>query len=200
MAFNAQYQQTPAPLEGNLVKWDWFRTYDQPNGGQAGDQIIQSWDTAVKGGDQNDYSVCTTWLRRNNAYYLIDVFREKLNTPHLKKKIIELKQIHNADTILIEDTSSGSYLIPELETLGVYPIGIQPKGDKIMRFQAVTPKIEAGQVFLPKSAYWLDDFKAELLAFPQHSHDDQVDSMAQYLTWESEPKPFIGSIPISGLV
>jgi predicted phage terminase large subunit-like protein len=48
---------------------------------------------------------------------------------------------------------------------------------------AQSAKIEAGQVHLPKDAPWLDDFKSELLAFPKGHHDDQVDSVSQFLCW-----------------
>ena len=44
-------------------------------------------------------------------------------------------------------------------------------------------KIEAGQVFLPKDTPWLGDFLDELLAFPRGRHDDQVDSVSQFLNW-----------------
>ena len=49
--------------------------------------------------------------------------------------------------------------------------------------EAQTAKIEAGQVFLPKDAPWLGDFLDELLAFPNGRHDDQVDSVSQFLNW-----------------
>ncbi len=65
------------------------------------------------------------------------------------------------------------------------PIGIKPDGDKLVRMEAQTPKIEAGQVFLPKDAPWLGDFLDELLAFPKGRHDDQVDSVSQFLNWAS---------------
>ena len=43
--------------------------------------------------------------------------------------------------------------------------------------------IEAGKVFLPVSANWIDDFKAEMMAFPNGRFDDQVDSVSQFLGW-----------------
>ncbi len=46
--------------------------------------------------------------------------------------------------------------------------------------------IEAGQVHLPEEAPWLADFQAEVMAFPHGRHDDQVDSMAQFLNWIEE--------------
>ena len=48
---------------------------------------------------------------------------------------------------------------------------------------AESAKIEAGQVHLPRKAPWLDEFKKEFLAFPNGHHDDQVDSLSQFLNW-----------------
>jgi hypothetical protein len=44
-------------------------------------------------------------------------------------------------------------------------------------------KIEAGYVYLPKSATWLGEFLTELLSFPNGRHDNQVDSVSQSLCW-----------------
>jgi hypothetical protein len=49
-------------------------------------------------------------------------------------------------------------------------------------------RIEAGQVFLPEDAPWLEDFKAEVLAFPYGRFDDQVDSLSQFLSWAERRK------------
>jgi phage terminase large subunit-like protein len=48
---------------------------------------------------------------------------------------------------------------------------------------AQSAKIEAGHVYLPRNADWLDTFMLELLAFPYGRHDDQVDSVSQFLKW-----------------
>jgi phage terminase large subunit-like protein len=50
---------------------------------------------------------------------------------------------------------------------------------------AQSAKIEAGHILLPKEADWLDTFLHELLAFPNGRHDDQVDSVSQFLKWSS---------------
>ncbi len=42
-------------------------------------------------------------------------------------------------------------------------------------------KLEAGSVLIPEQAPWLDDFRNEILQFPDGRHDDQVDSLSQYL-------------------
>ena len=72
-------------------------------------------------------------------------------------------------------------LIQDLQNQHIYPIAVQPVGDKVMRMHAQTARIEAGAVFLPRRARWLDEFRAEVLAFPRAKHDDQVDAFSQAL-------------------
>ena len=48
---------------------------------------------------------------------------------------------------------------------------------------AESAKIESGQVFLPRKAPWLEDLRLELLQFPYGRHDDQADSISQFLNW-----------------
>ena len=59
--FAGQYQQSPAPMGGGMVKQHWFKTYTEANRPQTFDFIFQSWDTASKASELSDYSVCTTW-------------------------------------------------------------------------------------------------------------------------------------------
>jgi hypothetical protein len=60
-----------------------------------------------------------------------------------------------------------------------------PKLDKQSRFAAQSAKIESGLIHLPKEAAWLGPFRHEMMAFPNGRHDDQVDSVAQFLDWTS---------------
>jgi len=79
--FSAQYQQRPVPLEGNLVKREWFRFYDQPPQPSPGDLVVQSWDIAIMTGAANDYSVCTTWRRSRRITTSSTSFARGSNTP-----------------------------------------------------------------------------------------------------------------------
>jgi predicted phage terminase large subunit-like protein len=63
------------------------------------------------------------------------------------------------------------------------PIGVKPDGSKADRMVAQSAKIEAGHVHLPREADWLDNLLLEILGFPQAKHDDQVDSVSQFLRW-----------------
>ncbi len=186
-AFHAQYQQSPAPRGGGIVKWDWFKFYDEPPERASGGQIVQSWDTAAKSNEFNDYSVCTTWLVRDRNYYLLHVLRMRLEYPALRKHAIAHKHAFNAEEVLIEDAGSGVQLTQDLRTECIYPHAVKPEGDKEMRMQTQTAVIEAGRVFLPNSAPWLADFQDEVTKFPAGKHDDQIDSLSQFLSWISRP-------------
>ena len=86
--------------------------------------------------------------------------------------------------VLIEDKGSGISLLQDLENeVDVWPIPIQPEGDKVTRMWTQSAKIQQGQVLLPEQAEWLQEFKAEILQFPKGRYDDQIDSLSQFLTW-----------------
>src|SRR5690606_26013538 len=100
--FASQYQQRPAPRGGGIVKWGWFRTYAYlPD--ERPCRVIQSWDTASKGGPNNDFSVCTTWHVYKDRWYLVHLFRKRLEFPQLEKAVISLAEQYEPETILIED-------------------------------------------------------------------------------------------------
>jgi predicted phage terminase large subunit-like protein len=185
-AFDAQYLQEPLPPTGNMLKDHWLRYVDVLPAPQLGDQIVQSWDTAMKAGDSNDYSVCETFRVRNkNEYYLIDVFRNRLEFPELVRKVRELAHRYKADATLIEDRVSGTSLIQESRRSGLQRVvGIEPTGDKESRMMTQTAKLEQGSLILPRSAPWLSDFLVEYLAFQYGKYDDQIDALSQFLEWQ----------------
>ena len=128
-----------------------------------------------------------------NDYYLIDVFRADSSTPILGARSRALPRRYGAETILIEDAGPGMSAAagPAARSRppGMpRPIGQKPEGSKADRMVAQSAKIEAGHVHLPREADWLDDLLLELLAFPQGRHDDQVDSVSQFLKWAAVRK------------
>ncbi len=185
-AFSAQYQQAPVPPEGNIVRWGWFQTYDGLPDPSEVTQRVWSWDTGSKADELNDYSVGTLWYIAGSRCYLARVVRRRLDFPSLKRLIIECALSEPSSTVLIEDKASGTQFIQDLRQEGiVHPIAILPEADKVTRMAGQSAKIEAGQVYLPKQAPWLAEFQNEVLAFPHGAHDDQVDSMSQFLAWAS---------------
>jgi predicted phage terminase large subunit-like protein len=182
--FAGQYQQAPAPLGGGLVKAEWFKTYTVAEKPAQFDVILQSWDTANKSTERNDYSVCTTWGVKDNHVYLLHVFRKRLDYPDLKRKVRELEEVFHPQTILIEDQGSGIPLIQELVNEGMQSIKkYKSTLEKIVRMNSVTSVIENGFVHLPEKELWLDEYLHELTIFPNGKYDDQADSTSQALDW-----------------
>ena len=182
--FMSQYQQNPMPIGGMMVKTEWLRYYDELP--ERFPMVVQSWDTANKSGELNDFSVCTTWGVTDEQYYLLDVLRRRMNYPELKRAVREQAERYNSHAILIEDKASGTQLIQELQNDGVYAVKSYdppPGTDKILRLHAQTAEIENGRLILPRSACWLADYVHELTSFPGSKYDDQVDSTTQALDY-----------------
>jgi len=59
--FAGQYQQTPAPLGGGLVKVEWFKRYGKDERPESFDRIVQSWDTANKATEQEHQARQIRW-------------------------------------------------------------------------------------------------------------------------------------------
>jgi predicted phage terminase large subunit-like protein len=183
--FAAQYQQQPVAEGGNLIKWDWFKFYQEPPARHSGDRIIVSWDTALSSKELSSYSACVVLHVKGETAYVLDVVRERLEYPDLKRKVIAVyRKWRNACSrfeLVIENKGSGMSLIQDLKREGIYAIAVDPEGDKAMRMNAQTARIEAGSVLLPRQAHWLDEFRAEILAFPAGRYSDQVDAFSQAL-------------------
>jgi predicted phage terminase large subunit-like protein len=181
--FAGQYQQSPAPLGGGMVKAAWFETYPTELHLNF-EQVFQSWDTANKPGELSDYSVCTTWGLKDKHLYLIHVYRKRVGYPDLRRAVLEQSAAFNATTILIEDRASGTQLIQELVSDGVHAVQkYEPSMDKVMRLHSVTGMMENGFIHIPDKASWLGEFLHELTTFPNGKHDDQADSTSQALDW-----------------
>jgi predicted phage terminase large subunit-like protein len=181
-AFSAQYQQMPVPPGGAMIKRHWIVRYKELPPVSERVLVMQSWDTANKGGPQNDWSVCTTWVvARKMRWYLVDVWRGRVDYPGLKSTVESHAKQWNARRVLVEDAGSGTMLIQELRGRVSGIIGVKPEGDKASRMAVASAKFEAGQALLPERAPWLADLESELFAFPGGRHDDQCDSISQAL-------------------
>jgi predicted phage terminase large subunit-like protein len=171
-----------AAAQGTIFKRDWFRHYQQPP--EKFSRIIQSWDTAFKTGATNDYSVCATFGETQNGFYLLALYRAKMEFPELKRQVAQQADSWRPSEILLEDKASGQSLIQELKPATNYPvIPVKIDRDKESRASAVTGYFEAGRILFPEGAPWLADLEDELASFPGGLHDDCVDAISQTLNY-----------------
>jgi predicted phage terminase large subunit-like protein len=195
-----QLQQRPAPLEGGMVKWEWFRRYT--NTPPKGEYLtrVQVWDTAVKPDELvNAPWVCGTWDVFHNGFYLLDVVRKWMDYPAGRDEAKRLARRWNPSVIVIEDKATGSSLIQEL---GQDPkfrfsvLGFEPEGDKVTRLAVESTAIEGGLVHLPEDAPWLKDFRSEVTAFPKSATKDQVDMLSMFLKFSRRLVPELQASPL----
>jgi predicted phage terminase large subunit-like protein len=190
--FQALYQQSPAPAEGNIIKINELVDYEEF---PSFNFIIQSWDTAFKDGEENDFSVGTCWGVTNHGYYLVDVIKGRFQFSDLKEEVKKFANRYSPDVVIIEDKASGQSLIQELRRNTRLPIAaIKVDRDKVTRVHSITPLIESGQVYIPKQAIWKNDLLYSLKMFPFGKYDDDVDSVSLALNYLS--KRFANMFPV----
>jgi len=178
-----QILQYPSAAEGSVFKRKYWKFYRElPDLKKI--RIVQSWDTALKAKEQNDFWCCTTWIEYIIGFYMIDFSMEKMESPagkaSIKGKYYQFKPTH----VLIEDKAAGSVLIQELQdetTIPIYPV--QVGLDKVTRAWDAVPAIETGNVYLPETAPWTQPLIDRLALFPDGKNDDDADSITQFLNW-----------------
>lgn len=189
IVFASQYQQLPAPADGNLIKAEWLHYYNELP--FDFNELIIACDTAAKPGQNNAYSafVILGVHRTTKTIYLLEVIRERLTFPELTKRAQEIYTMActkyktcGGAQFVIEDASSGTQLIQFLRVIPKFygrVKGIPADCDKITRFNGITPYIENGTLLFPSTAgSWWPDFYQELTRFPSTTFKDQCDALA----------------------
>jgi predicted phage terminase large subunit-like protein len=182
--WNAQYMQNPTGEEGALVKREWWRRLDRDKIPDRSDMefVIQSWDTAHRKTQRSDFSVCSTWgVWRDSQdranILLIDLWRDRVEFPELKKKAIELYNRWKPDSCIIEGKAAGDALIQEMRHMGIPIKSYTPSRgeDKMVRVNSVADLFASGMVWAPNKEF-ADEVIEEFADFPYGAHDDMVDS------------------------
>jgi predicted phage terminase large subunit-like protein len=197
IAFSAQYQQSPIPPGGTIIKRKWLTPYDDVKR-QPHDRVIMSWDIALSEAETGDYSACVVLLRRGEVFYILEVIRGRFPFDELSK-VMEVKQRYGSSTLLIEDSPISRGLIQSLREQSINVTEYKPDTDKRARVIAQSDLFAGGSIRFPRRATWLEDFTMELLAFPGR-HDDQVDALTQGLAWGRVKRGEFAIIPIKGMI
>jgi len=204
--YAAQHQQRPAPAEGGIFKRHWWRFW-QPGPANLPairfrdgegveheavvvtlpdqvEEMVQSWDCSFKDLKTSDFVAGELWGRIGGDAYLLEQVHERLDFPATLAAVRNMsRRWPDAEAKLIEDKANGSAVIQSLshELSGI--IAVQPEGGKVSRAFAISPRIEAGNVYLPHPAFapWVNDFIEECANFPHGRNDDWVDAMTQAL-------------------
>ena len=102
--------------------------------------------------------------------------------------IVDIINQYNPLVILIEDKSNGSSLIQDLQVNMNNIIPIKPLKSKEYRVNQILTMFEAGNILFAKNQDWLEELEAEILSFPNCKHDDQLDTISQFINWYNDAK------------
>lgn len=207
----AMEQQRPAPEEGGEVKRSWWRWTDAPppladdwcsswdmklKDKEAGDFVVgQVW---ARTGSQ--FTMTAQYRGQwSQAMTRVAIALCQVRAPHVRRHYIEnsgygpevMEQLRNpAPDYRLDDEVAQLIGVTETERPMVEAImhrglpgllPVTPKGPKPVRLRAVSPLIEAGNVTLVRGPA-ADALVAEAAAFPNGTHDDQVDALSQALS------------------
>ncbi|QAY16115.1 terminase [Arthrobacter phage Sonali] len=192
--WNALYQGRPSAAEGNLFKRTEWKYYDNPLWTENDDGtrtippgsgvLVMSADMAFKDTKNSDYVVIQMWLHRGPNAYLLDQIRGRMTFTETKHKVETMvARWPQCAVKLVEDKANGTAILDVLKAKFPGFIAVTPHESKEARASAVTPFVEAGNVWLPapKLAAWVGELVDEAASFPNGSHDDQVDALTQAL-------------------
>ena len=197
--WGALYQGNPTPDSGNLFPVDGWARYTQPPwvvrddgtrwipglGNDGDEELVQSWDFTFKDTDASDYVVGQVWLRRGVNAYLLDQVRRRAAFSESVQMMLDLTaRWPQAVAKLVEDKANGPAILNAIRGRVGGLIPVEPEGSKYARASAVTPFIEARNVWLPDptavdGTAWVTDLTEEARDFPQGKNDDTVDAMSQ---------------------
>lgn len=197
--YAGQHQQDPVPAGGGMFPREWWRFWTQGTQKTAGPRpegctalppkrlpefsmLTMSVDANFKEGPTSDFVAITVWGCSGPDHFLLYCWRDRCGMNGTLKAIREaLRLFPDITRTLVEEAANGAAIIETLraEVSGV--IAIKPEGGKEARAAACQPTIEAGNVYLPEGAPYLEDYLTEFTKFPKGSNDDMVDSTTQYL-------------------
>jgi predicted phage terminase large subunit-like protein len=137
-----------------------------------------------------DYSVFSLWgvtppaprsetLEDTRRLLLLDAFRARIEGADHMATLERLHKAWKPRFWGIERATFGLSLIQTASRTGRIPVReLKPDWDKVSRAYAAAALMEAGRLWFPKDAQWMDDWLAELMAFDKGRHDDCVDVTA----------------------
>jgi predicted phage terminase large subunit-like protein len=206
--YAGQLQQRPMPAGGGMFQDKWWRFYRKsendlevgvrPHGSsqhiavvlpESFDEIITSLDANFKEADDNDFVALQTWGRKGSNKYLLARYKARVGFIGTCDAIrVAARQRYGKtqrcpSKHLVEDKANGPAIIETLKDKISGMLAVNPEGGKESRASAVSPQVEAGNVFLPDGAPWLDEFIGEHSGFPKAAHDDEVDACSQALLY-----------------
>ena len=176
MLFAGQYQQRPAPLEGNIIKREWFHFYKMlPQ--KKGRKVISCDMTFKESG--SSWVVYSVYSDIDNKIYLVDQMRGKWDFVLSVSNLLALISKHyDYSAVIIEDKANGPATISAIRKKVNCVLPYNPKSSKVERLVSILSVYQAGDILYPHEsiAPWINAHIHEMIVFPNGANDDRVDA------------------------
>jgi predicted phage terminase large subunit-like protein len=177
-AWNALYQQDPAPDDGEYFKREMFQEYIQAPQAM---HIYGASDYAVTegGGDFTEHGIFG--FDYNGDVYVLDWWRGQTQSDVWIEKQCDLIGRYSPLIWFGEGGPIRKAIEPFLkrrmqERNAPCRLEWMPSiGDKVVRARSFQARAAMGNVYLPQHAPWLPDLMSQLMRFPAGKYDDGVD-------------------------
>lgn len=178
--FAGQYQQAPAPPEGQLFKPDRIDVLDAiPHG----TRFVRGWDLAATAGG-GDWTVGAKLGQMPDGRWLIaDLVRLRGGPEAVELALVNTARRDGSDVRISLPQDPGqagkaqaAWLTRQLA--GYSTTATPESGDKLTRAEPLAAQANVGNVAMLR-APWNDALIAELRLFPNGAHDDQVDALSR---------------------
>ncbi len=177
-AWNALYQQDPAPDDGEYFKREMFQEYTRPPGNL---HIYGASDYAVTegAGDYTEHGIFG--LDFNGDLYVLDWWRAQAASNVWIERQCDLIGKYSPLIWFGESGPIRKAIEPFLkrrmtERQTACRLEWLPSiGDKVVRARAFQARASMGNVWLPTDSPWLPDLMSQLMRFPAGKYDDGVD-------------------------
>lgn len=193
LVFASQYQQRPAPVEGNLIKRSEVRFYGgiDPRTGQLDEKLPTSFDMKVISVDcafkdlaTSDYVAIVVIGVKGRKRFVLNVVNKHLGAAGTEAEMRRQRDAnHPIRAVLVEDRANGPAVIQRLKVSIPGVIEINPQGGKTARVFAAAPEWQAGDWYVDRNAAWTEPFIEQITMFPNAAHDDMTDAMSQSACW-----------------
>ena len=199
--WSSVFQQEPQQAVGTMFSRENFRYWSRQTNGadlyilhRGNDEEDRRWDPgrgvkwatidlASGKSKKGDWIVFGAWqLCPPDDLLLIDRMRIKVGAPEQLDAARQFYHRNGLAFLSVESVAYQSAFVqllrkggsdgPPIPTREFFP---GKYGDKILRAQAAQVYQEQGNLYYPRGVPWLDEWEAEMVAFPDGDYDDQVD-------------------------
>ena len=213
VAFAGQYQQSPTPRGGGIIKDDWWLPWPEKTFPDMG-TVILSLNTAVEEDEENENHAATIWgafsgTEGQPQLMLKAAWKDRAPLAQLVARVTELCEQHKVDYLLIIHKKKGQEVHDEMRRLyqnDKWAIVLVPvEGSEYARLQSVSvlfsgdvKKIPAltphgqpqqyvdswkGGMIYAPNTDWADEVIAQTGSFPRGAHAEFVPTVSMALEW-----------------